>query len=203
MTDIMKNRLGILGVYLVMLLIVSCAPAVTVQYYRPISSEGEVVNAHCPPVDSFILFEKHDIIVGVHAAYNEAGKVTATMTFEVPQDKTAKLFDQHIEIHIPSQGSSKVRLSGYTWIGPGRTSDFSPETPLIGKTKKSFLLKQVTLYGTTNHAYYVFSASIDILKPEQITIIAPRFSVDGFNVELPKIKFEWSNKYFPVYPANC
>jgi hypothetical protein len=193
----------VLGMCFIVLLLISCAPAVTVQYYRPITTEGAVVNAHCPPVDSFVLFEEHNIIVGAQVVFSDKGKLSSTITFEVPKDKTVQLLDQNVLINTPSQGLSKIRLSGYTWVGPGRTSEFFPENPLVGKTKKKLLLKQVTLYGTTNHAYYVFYASVDVLKPEQVSIKIPKFSVNDFEVELPEIKFDWSSKYFPVYPANC
>ena len=203
MKNIIQHSMTVWGICIILLSLFSCAPAVTIQYYRPIAPEGEVVNAHCPPVDSFVLFEEHDIIVGVHAAFAAEGKLSTTVTFEVPKDKSVRLLDPNISITTPSQGLSKVRLSGYTWTGPGRTSDFSPETPLVGETKKNFLFKQVTLYGTTNHAYYVFYTSIDVLKPEQVIIQIPDFLVDDSIVELPKIKFEWSSKFFKVYPANC
>jgi len=203
MINIIRKNMNVLGTSLMLLSLISCAPAVTVQYYRPSSIEGVVVNAHCPPVDSFVLFEEHDIIIGAQVVFSEKGKVSTTITFEVPKDKTVRLLNKDVRINMPSQGLSKVRLSGYTWTGPGRTSDFSPETPLVGATKKNFLFKQVTLYGTTNHAYYVFHASIDVLKPEQVIIKIPKFSVDGSEVELPEIKFDWSSKFFNVYPANC
>ena len=191
------------GICLIMLSLVSCAPAVTVEYYRPIVVRGEVVNAHCPPVYSFVLFEENDIIIGAHVAFSEKGQLSSTITFEVPKDKIVRLLDHDIWFDTPSHGLSKVKLSGYIWTGPGRTSNFSPETPLRGETKKKLFFKQITSYGTTQNAYFVFYASIDMFKPEQVTIKIPRFSVDNVVVELPEIKFKLSSKYFPIYPANC
>lgn len=203
MKNIIPQDITVCFVWLVLLSMVSCAPAVTIPYYRPVAAGGTVVNAHCPPVDSFVLFEEHDIIVGAHAAFSEEGRLSATITFEVPKGKTVRLLDQDLWVNIPSRGSSKVKLSGYIWTGAGRTSDFSPATPLIGETGKKLFLKQVTLYGTTNHAYYMFYATLDVSEPEPIMLKIPKFSVGDIVVELPEVKFEWSSKFFSVYPFNC
>ena len=97
MINIIRKNMNVLGTSLMLLSLISCAPAVTVQYYRPSSIEGVVVNAHCPPVDSFVLFEEHDIIIGAQVVFSEKGKVSTTITFEVPKNKTVRLLNKDVE----------------------------------------------------------------------------------------------------------
>lgn len=195
-----KGR-SLFAVLLPAILMITCAP-MTTSFYRPDAQDGRVVRGQCPPVHSFILFERNNVIVAAKASYPSEDQIIVTVTFEVPENNVVHLIDKTVEVSTPSQGTFKGVLSGYIWTSPGRTSDFQSEMPLTGKTKKNLFLDQVTFYGVTEHAYYAFNASLSMPFTEMFLLRLPRFLVNNIEVELPLINFRHTSESY-IGSLNC
>lgn len=183
-----KKRLPLIAVTLSGLMLVSCVP-MTTEFYRPAAIDGRVVSAHCPPVESFILFEINGVILGSKASKAKNGLVTVTMTFEIPRGKTVRLRDHEIHSLISNQVFASSKLRGRVWVSAGRTVEFLSTTPMPGKTEKKAFFKQITFYGTTEHAYYFFSGQLSVPDQESFTVKLPNFSVNDVEVRSPEIRF--------------
>lgn len=175
------------------ILVVSCIPGTSL-VYQPEAPGGRVVSAHCPPDESFLLFEESEVVVGVRAKTPWDNKIIVNITFEVPEGKTVILENQHIEVLEGEQIFAKSNLR--------RISDeFSTGAPMPGKTEWK-LFKQITMYGTTKHAYYTFIATIPVIGEEYFNIKLPCFLVNNVRWNLPLIKFTLIEK-FSLHPLNC
>ena len=174
-------------------LIVSCIPGKSL-VYQPEAPGGRVVSAHCPPDESFLLFEANEVVVGVRAKTPWDNKIIVNITFEVPEGKTVILEDQQIEVLEGEQIFAKVDVQRIS-------DDFQTGAPMPGKTEWK-LFKQITMYGTTKHAYYTFNATIPVLGKEYFYIKLPCFLVNNVRWNLPLIKFTLIEK-FSLHPLNC
>ncbi len=188
-------------VLLLALVMVSCAPTTTT-FYRPAALDGKVVSAHCPPVESFILFETQGVLLGSKASRAGNGLITMTITFEIPKDRTVTLLDQEIFSIQDDHMFASGKLRGHFWVSAGRTKEFSAATPMPGRTEKKLFFKQITLYGTTQHAYYFFTAQLAVPDQESFTIKLPNYSIDGIEVISPKIRFTQDTLEY-MGPLNC
>ena len=178
-----------------------CYPT-TVELFRPEATGGRVVGAHCPPLKSFILFERNDVIVGVRALESPIGQVSITVTFEVPQNTTVALKEQTIAVILDGKDFSTNALTGRHWISAAHTAKLPENSPMVGKTKKSWFFDQITLYGTTEHAYFFFKATLDIKDPDVFEIRLPTLQINGVEVKIPVIKFKRDSKFY-IAPFNC
>ena len=70
-----------------------------------------------------------------------------------------------------------------------------------GNTKKR-VFDQTTLYGKTEHAYFILRAEIGIGQLEKIYLKPPVFVVDDIQVDLSVITFEKTEETF-VGGLNC
>jgi hypothetical protein len=186
---------------LLLFVVVSCAP-MTTKFYRPAAIDGKVVFAHCPPVESFILFETGGIILGSKASKSTDDLITVMITFEVPDGKKVKLMDHEIYSLIDNQVFARSNLLGAVRVSAGRTSEFIATTPMLGKTEKKLFFKQITLYGTTEHAYYFFSGQLSVPNLESFIIKLPNFSVNGVLVKPPIIRFSQDSMQY-IGSLNC
>ncbi len=182
-------------------MMVSCAPMTTI-FYRPAAIDGKVVSAHCPPVESFILFETDGIVLGSKASKAEDGLINVIITFEVPKDKVVKLIDGEIFSIKNNQIFSSSKLHGRVWVSAGRTKEFLVTTSMPGKTEKKIFFKQITPYGTTQHAYYFFTGQLPVPNQESFIIKLPNFSVNGVEVKSPKVRFTQDSKQY-IGSLNC
>ena len=201
--NVKRINISFLAILLLALLTVACYPG-TISYLHPSALEGKLVSAHCPPAKSVLLFEKQGVVVGVRAtaSFSREDQVDVAITFEVPEDKTVQLIDNHIEAYVGSQKISEAKLSVLVWKSRFKTADFSPDSPLIGKTERSLFFEQVTMYGTTEHAYYIFKTSLTVPESETFMLKMPGFLVDNVKVELPIVKF-MKTEEFAIQPLNC
>lgn len=185
--DVLQKNVTLLAVTLSLILPTGCAP-MTETYYRPDATFGKVVKAWCPPVRSFILIEAHDIIVGFKVSSPLKDRMQVTITFEIPKNHSVQLIDRFVEIQGLTGDSSKGELSGHTWVAAGRTVEIPLDMPMQGHTKKR-MFDQTTLYGKTEHAYFILRAEMPIAHSEKISLKPPVFVVDGIQVDLPIIIF--------------
>lgn len=184
-----------------LLLTAACAPFVTIDYFRPAAPEGEIARAHCPPVNSFILFKTEGVVVGAGHLRQSEGRISVLLTFEIPEGKSVALPQRTVELSTPSGDVHTGSLSGQLWA-PGPAVDHPPGLPMTGKTTKRFL-DQVTVYGTTEHAYYYFKATFPVQKEDSFQLKLPPFTVDGVEVELPAIRFVRDSEFFWILSLNC
>jgi hypothetical protein len=199
-------RSGI-AIFVLVLLTAACAPVLT-DFYRPAAPDGRVARTHCPPAQRIILFERHDVTIGITIGMFSKGHVEGMVTYEIPEGKVVYLLDQEVEVSVPSRGTTKAKLtSGLVWSGGlfSQPHDASPANPLIGKTTMRLLFSTPTRYGKTNHASYTFrfSGSLDRPEvPESLAIKLPRFSVNDTEVDLPPITFILDRE-FAIIGLNC
>jgi len=183
-----------------LILLTACAP-MTVNYYLPDAASGEVVKAWCPPVHSFILVESHDVVVGFKVSSSIKNQILVTITFEIPEKHNVQMVDRFVEIHDLSGVGSKGKLSGRTWVSAGRTAEIPLDTPMLGKTRKR-LFDQTTLYGKTEHAYFILRAEMGVDPSQKFSLKPPVFLVSGVRVDLPVIIFIKTKETF-IGSINC
>lgn len=184
-----------------LLLTAGCAPFVTIDYYRPEAPEGEVVRAHCPPVNSFILFKNQGVLVGVGHLRQSENRLSIVLTFEIPEGKSVTLPRRTAELSTPSGHVHTGSLTGHLWA-PGPVVDLPPDWPMTGRTTRKFL-DQVTAYGTTEHAYYFFRVTFPAQKEVSFELKLPPFAVDGVEVVLPAVRFVRDSEFFWILSLNC
>ena len=183
-----------------LIMLSQCAP-MTTNFYLPEAVGGKVVEAHCPPVESFILFEKQGVIIGCQASSKTFDKISITVTFEVPEGKVVALKGNKIYSLENDKVFSNATLEGRIWVSMGKTAEFPVDSLMMGKTEWK-ILKQVTLYSTTKHAYYIFSATLTVPDPDYFVLRMPDIQVNEIHVVLPKVKFVRSSKTY-LGPLNC
>jgi hypothetical protein len=168
-------------------LLTACAP-MTINYYRPEANAGNVVKAWCPPVHSFVLIDAHDVIVGFKLSSPDKEQVAITMTLEIPEKHTVRMLDRFVEIDDGSGVIVSGELTGQVWVSAGRLGEVPLDKPMQGSTEKK-IFDQTTLYGKTEHAYFMLSAEIPAVESKIWLLKPPVFFVDGIQVELPAITF--------------
>jgi hypothetical protein len=168
-------------------LLTACAP-MTINYYRPEANAGNVVKAWCPPVQSFVLIDAHDVIVGFKLSSPDKEQVAITMTLEIPEKHTVRMLDRFVEIDDGSGVIVSGELTGQVWVSAGRLGEVPLDKPMQGSTEKK-IFDQTTLYGKTEHAYFMLSAEIPAVESKIWLLKPPVFFVDGIQVELPAITF--------------
>jgi len=182
------------------LLSVACAP-MTTSFYRPEAPGGRVVLAHCPPVRSFILLEHDGVILGARVSDASADGLSVTITFEVPVGKTVRLLDDVVEVFSPVMDTVTGVLTGSVWASPGRTRDFPLDAPMLGQTTPR-LFDQITAYGQTEHAYFIFDASLAVRPSELFSLALPGISVNDSDVTFPPITLRRDSKTY-LGSLNC
>ena len=185
----------------IFLFLSGCAP-ISTELYRPEATGGRVVKAHCPPVNSFILFERSDVIIGIRASQTSEDQASVTVTFEVPKDQTVELKGQLAAVLLDGREFSRSTLTGRKWIALGRTAEIPENAPMIGKTEKKLFFKQTTLYGTTDHAYFFFTTTLAIKNPSIFEVRLPAILINGVEVNLPNIVFKKRTASY-IGSLNC
>ena len=141
-----------------------------------------------PRTNSVILFEQHGVVVGVNTVFH-VDRVDASISFEAPEGRTVQLLAHQIEVSVAPGNTWNSKLSGHVWTGPGRTSDFPVDAPMIGKNG-AWRLGVARGYGNTKHAAFFFKAPLFATPgPETFAMKMPRFRVDNVEVDLPLIEF--------------
>lgn len=200
MISVLRVPVILATVSLSLMLMTACAP-ITETYFRPDAASGKIVKAWCPPVQSFILFETHNLTVGFNISSPQKDRALVTITFEIPEKYNVQMIDRFVEIHGASGINLKGELLGHTWVAAGRTAEISLDMPMQGDTKKR-MFDQTTLYGKTEHAYFFLRAEMAVVHAEKFFLKPPMFLVNGVNVDLPMITFIKTKETF-VGPLNC
>ena len=171
--------------------------------YRPQAVSGTVARAFCPPVHDVILFEAHEINVGVRVSSYAKDEIRIVIEFVIPDNHVVEIIDRTVEIYSSASNRSQGTLSGIKWVSLSRTEEITLDKPLQGRTeKKLFLFRQTTLSGKTNHAYYLLKVNMEKLDEDEFYLELPRFTVNGVASNLPVIKYV-KDKEFVVVGINC
>lgn len=182
------------------ILLSACAP-MTVEFYRPHALDGKVVNAYCPPVESFILIENNGVITSTKASLSAENQVSVIIGFEVPEGRVVILENENVASMIEDRIFASSVLSGRVWISRGHTGEFQTDSPMIGKTEKRFLWPG-TLYGQTDHAYFWFSTLLSVPDTATFVLRLPNISVNDIKVQLPLVRFTRDKKSY-IGSLNC
>jgi hypothetical protein len=141
------------------------------------------------------------VIVGFKVSSPLKDRMLVTITFEIPENHNVQLMDRFVEIHGLTGDSSTGKLSGHTWVAAGRTAEVPLDMPMQGYTKKR-VFDQTTLYGKTEHAYFILRAEMIAAQSEKFSLKPPVFFVDDIQVDLPVIIFVRTKETF-VGALNC
>ncbi len=173
----------------------SCATHVSTAYYHPSATGGKNVRSDkwVPHTNSIILFERQDIIIGVNNLYDSNKKQwKIQFSFEVPEGKTARLLQQHVEITSPSKGGwQSGAITGRIWSGPGRMEEFPADAIMVGRND-AWRWGTARGFGSTRHAAFFYSAVMyeadEAESLEYLEIKIPGLLVNDSVVGLPVIQ---------------
>ena len=169
---------------------------VTTDFYFPSAQDGRAQKAHCPPVHSFILFDRKGAIIGVQNSRAATGELKITLTFEIPQDVTIQLASPEILVQdVMDDEASGVR--GVLSFN----EDLAWDSKLSGSTKKRFW-EQITYYGTTELAYYVLRAEVEFAESLSHRVTLPALLINGELMQLPVITFNLESESW-LSGGNC
>ncbi len=184
-----RAGISLIVIALAIALISSCVVNTPTPYYRPEAADGSVVRAMQPRTKSAILFDREGVIIGFNTAYTYEHALSASISFEVPEGKVVQLVEHNLEVQVNS-ASFNSALSGKIWTGPGRTTNFPLNTPMIGKNAgKKF--GTATGFGNTDNAAYFFTASLFTKPaPKAFKIKIPKFLINNTEVDLPIVSLK-------------
>ncbi len=169
---------------------------VTTDFYFPSAQDGRLQKAHCPPVNSFILFDRKGAIIGVQNSKGASGNLNIILTLEIPQGVTIQLVSPEILVRDPMDDKASGVVTSLSF-----NEDLSWDSKLTGSTKKRFW-EQITYYGTTEFAYYVLRAEVDLPESLSHQVTLPPLLVNGELIRLPEITFSRKSESW-LSGGNC
>ena len=195
------------GLLLTLTLLSSCVLPQRYDFYYPTALGGSQARAGEPRTLSVILFQLGEIIVGMNTVYLPAAgpiianRLSASISIEIPEGNVVKLARDYVDVSEPSGDPWRAPLSGRIWTGAGRTSAFSVDAPMIGKSNAA---RWGTARGwsDTKHAAYFFEATL-YEGPEKrvLTVRLPELYVNDSEVELAPITLTLSSeRLMTVFP---
>jgi hypothetical protein len=182
-------------------LVLFCIASVTgcvvrTDFYFPSAQDGRIKKAHCPPVSSFILFDRKGAIIGVQNSKGATGNLKITLTLEIPQDVTIQLASREILVRDVTDGEASGVRGSLSF-----SEDLSWDSKLSGSTKKRFW-EQITYYGTTEFAYYVLRAEVDFPDSLSHRVTLPPLLINGDLIRLPVVTFSLKRESW-LSGGNC
>ena len=169
---------------------------VTTDFYFPSAQDGRVQKALCPPVSSFILFDRKGAIIGVKSSTGATGNLNITLTLEIPQGVTIQLVSSDILVRDVMDDEASDMLASLSF-----NEELSWDSKLTGSTKKRFW-EQITYYGTTEYAYYVLRAEVDLPESSSHQVMLPPMLINGELIRLPEITFSPKSESW-LSGGNC
>lgn len=118
------------------------------------------------------------------------------VTLEIPQGVTFRLAAPDVFVRT-SAGEESTGMLAYAATDEG----LSWSSELTGSTNRRYW-ERVTYYGTTEHAYHVLRAALELADAPSHQIELPAMLINGERTSLPAITFRQASESW-LFGGNC